>query len=787
MTFKPAKILVIIPALVICYHSLYGTTRPDRQMLLDASGPKEFVDENLEEWLKKYANKSPLHELEPLAFDKALDEHDLLTQIYVRLVRNRKDPATMKVKTADIVVDEAEDLILNANANKNSQLLDHPLASFVFLELLRHPDSKEQNKLTYEKLLSESGKNICAQKQWLYELTDHERMQNHDAKKLTSIIESVGRFNSTRFKELTWQRIATNTPTNMRESVRVELNKALDDDSSVYENTSWLKKSNDNKTAAVTFGDQVIEQTKQKRCTTAKKQLIKDINTFEDTTLKKAYSVAEKVGKCYKRRGQKARMLFWNSITETFESKFGFAGKAETELQKAYLYWVRDDFKKSKKTYNDLVVEARLQKNNDVLERALYGLGRVSENEMNLLEAKDYYSQYIDEFIDGPNINNVLTAIALIHIDQNEWHLAGEKMEILLNKMDQLQGDSKDGSETAFALFWLGRIQLMVGKHDLAKEYWRRLASEYYSTYYGALGHFLLENLIGKKLALAPTRSEQFHLANYTETFSVDDQKRIDRINQLLKIGYAKSAECEIDELADSEDPKNHLVKALLLHASGDWLESIKTFSNLPRSFRTALPNGFERLLFPVKFRDQIQSYAGKAEVDPNFVKAIIRQESVFNPRAKSPAGAMGLMQLMPFTAKVESRRLQKSYVTSQKKTSLKQMAKRKKNLLEPEVNIALGVHHVHTLLDKFKSPVFALSAYNASPTAARKWIERYPMLDSLTFIERIPYKETQSYVKLVLRNYFYYQRWYGEGDAEMKHLEYVAQPIMAHKADEAE
>ena len=75
-----------------------------------------------------------------------------------------------------------------------------------------------------------------------------------------------------------------------------------------------------------------------------------------------------------------------------------------------------------------------------------------------------------------------------------------------------------------------------------------------------------------------------------------------------------------------------------------------------------------ERLLFPRAYASTVKRYAKKLDVDPAYVFAIIRQESVFNPKARSPVGATGLMQLMPATARLEARSLRRDYVASSKR-----------------------------------------------------------------------------------------------------------------------
>lgn len=116
-----------------------------------------------------------------------------------------------------------------------------------------------------------------------------------------------------------------------------------------------------------------------------------------------------------------------------------------------------------------------------------------------------------------------------------------------------------------------------------------------------------------------------------------------------------------------------------------------------------------------------IEKYAQKNNLDPDFIKAVVKQESGFNPDAKSKCGAMGLMQLMPQTAKglgvVDA--------------------------FDPEQNIEGGVKYLKSMLNRFNNdPKLALAAYNAGPAAVQKYGD-IP-----------PYKETQNYVKNILASY---------------------------------
>jgi len=135
-------------------------------------------------------------------------------------------------------------------------------------------------------------------------------------------------------------------------------------------------------------------------------------------------------------------------------------------------------------------------------------------------------------------------------------------------------------------------------------------------------------------------------------------------------------------------------------------------------------------------------------------------------------------MQLMPGTARVEARHLISRYLPKKRRRSLAKSARTRNNLFEAETNLAIGVHHVYRLLGRYKNPIFVLTSYNANPSATKRWMRTIPTDDFLTFIEKIPYGETRSYVKLVLRNYFYYQRWYDGPSLIMQHMEPLAKNI---------
>jgi soluble lytic murein transglycosylase len=162
------------------------------------------------------------------------------------------------------------------------------------------------------------------------------------------------------------------------------------------------------------------------------------------------------------------------------------------------------------------------------------------------------------------------------------------------------------------------------------------------------------------------------------------------------------------------------------------------------------LPAGFWTAAYPTVHLGTIRTYAG-TRVDPYLAAAIIREESQYDPRAVSRAGALGLMQLMPETAKAVARRLGTPEVP-------------REDLFTLDSNIRYGTGYLDQLLEQFGGNVIhAVAAYNAGPLAVSNWIAKNGAHDLEEFVELIPYQETRQYVKRVVRSYREYRRLGGE------------------------
>jgi soluble lytic murein transglycosylase len=203
-----------------------------------------------------------------------------------------------------------------------------------------------------------------------------------------------------------------------------------------------------------------------------------------------------------------------------------------------------------------------------------------------------------------------------------------------------------------------------------------------------------------------------------------------------------------------------------------EWDEALARFDDIQRrlAVEVAQDNGwFDRavfslgakpdekrlykLRFPLHHQDTIRREAAKQDLDPAWVAAEIRAESIFDPNVRSPANARGLMQVVPATGLEEARRLGIPWHGVD-------------TLYDPDVNIAIGTAYLRKVLDRYGSkPYFAIAGYNAGPTPLQRWQKQRPGMDPAFWIETISYGETRDYVARVLAFSTIYD-WRMTGDA---------------------
>ena len=285
--------------------------------------------------------------------------------------------------------------------------------------------------------------------------------------------------------------------------------------------------------------------------------------------------------------------------------------------------------------------------------------------------------------------------------------------------------------------YWLGKTYEKLGDKDKSYE-WFAEGSKYLTTYYGQLSH----------MKIYPNK--MFELENLMEV----DKNTIEKFNtnELVKVIYL------LDEL-DKDKHTKHILRHIALDnvTSGTEILAAKLATEIGRydfAIQVSKIASYEHR-FHNKYNYPIISTPkyinGRKIPEPAFILSIIRQESEFDLSANSWAGAKGLMQLMPYTAKVVAKQAKLPYSKSRLTT-------------DPEYNINLGSHYIAGLILEYDGAYpFAIAAYNAGPKRVRYWkkINKNPQknqIDYVNWIELIKFEETRNYVQRVLENYNVYR-----------------------------
>ena len=170
-------------------------------------------------------------------------------------------------------------------------------------------------------------------------------------------------------------------------------------------------------------------------------------------------------------------------------------------------------------------------------------------------------------------------------------------------------------------------------------------------------------------------------------------------------------------------------------------------------------------LRFPVTYLSQVQSNAGRQELDPAIIFGLMRQESMLDQNAMSAVGARGLMQIMPETGQQIARKLNEPWQAEN-------------SLFNPDVNIKYGAFYYKQLLTRFDGHfALAMAAYNAGPNRVSKWLPNDKSVPADIWIETIPYKETRKYVTSVLSYAIIYQQRIQRNGLKMTRLLFDVPP----------
>lgn len=304
--------------------------------------------------------------------------------------------------------------------------------------------------------------------------------------------------------------------------------------------------------------------------------------------------------------------------------------------------------------------------------------------------------------------------------------------------VNSFTGLLKDESQREKALYWLGRASENSGNPE-AGSYYRMLLDEYPAGFY-ATWH---REQKGLKDAREP-------LGQRNALAELPIAAGFEKPRLLASVGMMDEARSEMSAARKKAGDKKGLFPALarVYLEMGDYGSAIVLFmQNRP----VAWNNGTLPLWtagYPVAYTELVAQNAAANAVSEGLVYALIRAESAFSPAIKSHAGAIGLMQMMPATAR---------------QTAREKGAFNPQRLTIPEYNIKLGTRHLRDLMKEYDGDVISVAAaYNAGSNALERWKKSLKGLKKDEFIESIPYQETRDYVKKVYASAATYRRLYG-------------------------
>lgn len=341
-------------------------------------------------------------------------------------------------------------------------------------------------------------------------------------------------------------------------------------------------------------------------------------------------------------------------------------------------------------------------------------------------DTKDKSQCFKDLYLKFPEskyVDDALSQIFLETIRHGDYNGAKKIGQDFLNKF-------KDSEYAPMVMYWMGRVAEKTNNYSEYMSYYKSVIAKYPDSYYAYRAYLHMNHTPGP---IITSYIKEREVEYPYKTKSV-------LINELINLeDYSV-----LEELASGDD----FLKSWIYYKKGDYTKSIVVARNAMEQLQTK-PDKFDvrwRLVYPLHYYADVKKYADMSGNNPPLMLSIVREESYFNPSAKSGVGAVGLMQLMPQTA---------SEIAV--KHGVKMFS-----LYNPQQNVMLG-NYYYAFLKTYLSgmDISAIAAYNGGIGSVNSWKKSIYYNDTDEFVEQIPYPETKNYVKKVFRSYWNYIRIY--------------------------
>jgi soluble lytic murein transglycosylase len=381
-------------------------------------------------------------------------------------------------------------------------------------------------------------------------------------------------------------------------------------------------------------------------------------------------------------------------------------------------------------------------------EQALFLAGNYYWVQLDRERASGYYKRVADNFSTSPDAVPSQWRVAWTAVLKR----SPDASALLTECLRRFPGSQF----TPDALYWSGRLAEEAGNPALARAYYGKLQTRYPQNYFeslavarnSALGNGVLQD--PDVLDAIPAVPPAAPLSDTIPPAAADRQARADA---LRTIAFDSSAELELRAAyAATGEPRLLLEAAQQAISAGHYNVAIvavrQIFTQLEsRPFNT-VPREVWLAAYPMPFAGSIHQWSAHVGLDSSLTAGLIRQESAFDPDARSGANAYGLMQLLPKTAKRLARSARIGYARGR--------------LVDPDYNVRLGTLYLAGLQKDFGSVESALAAYNAGEDRVAQWNAGQHYREIAEFVDSIPFTETREYVEIVTRNAGLYRKLYG-------------------------
>lgn len=325
---------------------------------------------------------------------------------------------------------------------------------------------------------------------------------------------------------------------------------------------------------------------------------------------------------------------------------------------------------------------------------------------------------------------------------------------------EQLIDEHPTSTLVTHARYWVGRIFHRQNKMPAALAAYQRVVRSSPLSYYGFWAATRLDEL-GQPVEVTPPPEIEPPASIETALARLGNKRPInlDRAVLLHRANLTEEARHELDEaeraLEMVRDTEGRTIIADLLQTLGAHHLAFRVGMRVVPAANPLQQDApwvwrAWRHAYPLAFLEEVERAQKAHGTEPALILSIMRTESRFRPHVRSPAGARGLMQLMPATAR---------HIGKRAPGGRRHAARYR----QPTSNVWLGTWYLKSLLKRYKDQLpAAIGAYNAGPIAMNEWLERYGGRPLDEFVERIPYRETRQYTRRVLETFMVYRRLYG-------------------------